>query len=152
MKSFLSLFTLLILFSSFFWDDEEKELKALYLTAEAAMRNEDLSSAKEAYLTILKKIDMKGGSRNGVDWNTYVDLHIQLAECHTSLEEVEEGVKLLTKLLAKMPPAEFTPRIRLYRARLTSLNSQPEQAYLEMRSVIEASPQHDWSRDELSFY
>lgn len=146
------LIALWLLTASFFWEDEEKEIKALHQTAEAAFRDDDFSSAKEAYHTLLKRVDVKGMRKNLIDWSAYVDMVMRYAEACASLEECDEAVHALSKLLSKSPPESLIPRIKLFRARLMSQKSGPQKAFLDMQNVIEALPGHQWSCDELSFY
>jgi len=148
----ISFTSFLLLFCSFFWEDDEREIKALHQMAESAMRDSDFSSAVEAYQTLLKRVDTKEGKKNSVTWSTYIDMVMRLAEAYAATDRMSEGVRVLTELLNKNPPATFAPRIKLYRARLTSQESRPQEAFLEMQSVIEMDSQHDWSREELSFY
>ncbi|MCP5469760.1 MAG: tetratricopeptide repeat protein [Chlamydiales bacterium] len=148
----ISFISVLFLCSSFFWEDDEKEIKALQQMAEAAMRDQDFVSAKEAYTTLIKRVRVSEGKKNVVDWQTYIDIVLRFAEACASLDQCDEGVKALSDLLLKNPPQTFVPRITLFRARLTSQKSEPEKAFLDMQTIIESVPEHDWSPEELSFY
>ncbi len=146
------LLTVFILCSSFFWEDEEKEVRALSQSAEAAMRDADYSSAKELYLSLIKRVDTKSGSKCHVSWQLYVDMHLRLARALEVLDEPEEASRLLAGLLNEKPPDDLTPRIRLTQARLIASQSSPEKAYLDMCSIATLLPMERWSKEDLSFF
>jgi tetratricopeptide (TPR) repeat protein len=153
------LFLLLILFTflnSFFWDDEEKQLRQLHQSSEQAFQKGDIKEAKELYEELLGRItashQKKNTSKYPVDWHTYVDVALRLVACLEELQEQQEAQQVLTTLLNRLPPTEFIPRIKLAKARLATMQDAPKEAYKEMRQLASHYPFELWPSKDLSFY
>src|ERR1700722_11835708 len=151
----LRLFLLLILFSattSFFWEDEEKQLRQLHQSGEMALQKGDFEVAKVAFEELLSRSSILSSQKHHIDWATYVDVSMRLSMCYEELNEKKEAEKILKQLLAKCPPEEFIPRIKLMKARLTAMQESPLDAYLEIRSLASKFPQTDWSSKDRTFF
>lgn len=153
MKKGLILIIVYGLLVSFFWsDDEEKQLRTLHQSAEAAIKKEEFAEAKDSYSELISRIGVNTSQKYSVDWTTYVDIVMRYAEACEALEEMQEGEKALTELLRRHPPEEQIPRIKLMRARLTSSQKAPGDAYQEMVDVVSQLPIEQWRKEDLTFY
>jgi len=153
------IFLLWILFSlttSFFWEDEEKQLRQLHQSAETALHKGDYETAQGAFEELLSRIAVHTTKRSSqkyvVDWPTYVDMTINLATCYEELDHKSQAEDLLARLLTKHPPSEFLPRIRLMKARICAKRESPSEAYSEMQMITKQYPAVQWSNKDLSFY
>jgi tetratricopeptide (TPR) repeat protein len=153
------LFLLLILFTvttSFFWDDEEKQLRQLHQNGESAFGKGEFEVAKGAFEELLGRIIVSArknpSQKYKVDWATYVDVAMRLAACHEELNEKKEAETVLVQLLAKRPPDEFIPPVKLMKARLSATHESPNEAYIEMSAIAAKLPSSHWSGKDLVFF
>lgn len=153
MKSIFFLVISWIVLASFFWsDDEEKQLRTLHQSAEAALKKEAFSDAKEAYGELISRIGVNTSQKYSVEWPTYIDAVIRYAEACEALGEMEEGEKALSRLLLRNPPAAHISRIKLMHARLTASRKSPGEAFREMEEVVAQLPPGEWKKEDLTFY
>ncbi len=142
-------FLLIILFLttvSFFWEDEEKKLRQLHQSAEIAMQGSDFKAAKEAYIELVDRIDIRPSKKYRVDWPTYIDIVIRLTHAYEAMNEIAEAKKTIEVLAALHPPPEFLARIQLIQVRLAARQKSPGRTYVEMKSVISNHPSEEWER------
>lgn len=133
---------------------EEKDLKQLHHTAEAAMGAQNFSAAKEAYERLLEKVTppTSFSRRHRVDWATYVDLVTRLAHTYLALGEYEKGETLLASLLERKMPEEFIPSVKLLQSRFHCSQQSPGDAYLLMKETALQSPMEDWKGEDRSLF
>lgn len=149
------LFLLLILLlttTSFFWEDEEKQLRQLHQSGEAAMLKKEYETAKKAFEELLGRISVVPSPKYQVNWNTYVDVAMRLAQVYDELHEKEEAEKVLALVLAKKPPEALTRQVKLMKAQLAATRASPAEAYFEMNMLSQQFPFEKWSAKELTFY
>ncbi|MCC5832653.1 MAG: tetratricopeptide repeat protein [Chlamydiales bacterium] len=153
MKRLFILLFCWVLFASFFWsDDEEKQLRNLHQSAEAAMKKEEFAEAKEAYGELLCRIGVHTTKKYSVEWETYIDAVMRFAEACEAIGEMQEGENALSMLLARNPPEAHIPRIKLMRARLTASRKSPEEAFKEMGDVLAQLPTNERKKEDLTFF
>lgn len=153
MKRVLVLLVLWTFFTSFFWsDDEEKQLRTLHQSAEAAMKKKEFAEAKEAYGELISRIGVRSTQKYSVEWPTYIDAVWRFAEACEALGELQEGENALSRLLARKPPEAYVPKIKLMRARLTSSQKAPGEAFREMEDVVAQLPTGEWKKEDLTFF
>ena len=149
------LFLLLILLlttTSFFWEDEQKLLRQLNQNGESALLKSDFEAAKKAFEELLGRISVVPSQKYQVDWHTYVDVAMRLAQVYVELEEKEEAQKVLALALAKNPPIELACRLKLMKAQQIATCEAPSEAYFEMNQITQHLPLEKWSCKEISFY
>ncbi len=134
--------------SSFFGKDEEKQIQKLHQNAERAMQSGDFEAAKKAYEDLLGRVDVVASNKYRIDWITYVDTILRLAEAEEKLGHKERGAQRLSQLLLRQLPAELIPRVQLARARLRS----PQEAFQEMKLTASFFPQEYWEKETRSLY
>lgn len=145
----LLLLPLFLLSVSFFWEDEEKQLRQLNQSAEAALQDKRYEEAKKAFSELLGRIDVRASSKYRVDWRTYIDLVTRFAEACDATNDKAEGEKAVSKLLEQGPPPEFLPKIKFLKARLSP---NPEESYAEMKKIITSTGANLWSKQELLLF
>lgn len=149
------LFLLLILFlcvTSFFWEDEEKQLRELHHSGESAFQKRDFEGAKKAFEDLFGRINVGTQQKYQVDWNTYVDIAIRLTLCYEELAQKNEAATLLEDLLSKNLPTPLIPQVKLIRARIKAAQGAPECAYIEMRQIVSCYPMEQWPGRERVFF
>ena len=72
----MRLFCIFLVCCSFFWEDDEKEIKSLAQKGEEAIYSADFKGAKEIYGTLFKKTN---GERGFLSWQSYIDFYIEKA-------------------------------------------------------------------------
>ncbi|MFZ0564807.1 MAG: tetratricopeptide repeat protein [Chlamydiales bacterium] len=153
MKVRLGFFIFLFLITtSFFWEDEEKKLRQLHQNAELAMQEGDFERAKEAYVELIDRIDIRTSQKYQVDWPTYIDSFLRLTEAYESLGNYEEGKQALTKLLDRHPPPRLASRVQLALARLVAREKPAGVAYVNLKSVVHSYPPETWRLEDLSYF
>lgn len=139
------------LLTSFFWsDDEEKQLRTLHQTAEAAIKNENFEEAKRAYGELIGRIGVNTAQKYSVDWPTYIDIVLRYAKACEELNDMHEGEKALARLIAKSPPLELLGPVQLMHARFTAQNKSPGEAFIEMKKI--PTLPETWKKEDLSFF
>lgn len=153
LKSLPALFVWLFLTSFLFWgDDEEKQLQKLHQSAESALQARDFAKAKESYTELLSRVDVYSNEKYKVNWTTYIDTTMRLAETLKALGEIEKASNLLSELIAKSPPGEYLAPIQLSQARLISHHNSPQKAFREMVEISYRYPKEKWKKEEQSFF
>lgn len=153
MKPLPVLLVWLFLTSFLFWgEDEEKQLQKLHQSAESALQVRDFAKAKESYTELLNRIDVYSNEKYKVNWATYIDTVMRLAETFKALGEIEKASNLLADLLAKSPPDEFLAPIKLSQTRLISHHHSPQKAFREMMELSRRYPREKWKKEEQSFF
>ncbi len=148
-------FLLLILFvfsTSFFWEDEEKQLRQLLQAGETALQKKEFEAAKKAFEELFGRIGISSSQKFQVDWRTYIDVANRLATIYEALDEKEEAKRVLSLILAKNPPKELSLPLKLMRARFAATGEAPIDAYLEMKGAAEGLPFEAWPIQEFTFY
>ena len=143
---------LVLIMSSFFWEDEEKKLRQLHQSAEVAMQGGDFETAREAYEELIKRIDMRNPQKYRVDWPTYIDSVLRLTEAYEALGEFEEGKKALSLLLGRKPPSPLLSRVKVAQARLVAREQTPGEAYVNMKYAVSDHSLETWGSTDLSFF
>ena len=149
------LFLLCILFfstTSFFWEDEEKQLQQLHQSGEAAMQKNEFEEAKVAFEELLGRISVNSSKKYRVDWPTYIDLVMRLAITYEELGEINEAEKVLDSLLIKNPPEELSLQAKLARARLSAPQTKPGDVYRQMAEIAKNCSTDVWNNKDLSFF
>jgi len=146
---FLILPLLFVLMTSFWWsEDEEKQLRDLHQNAKLALKENRFEDAKEMYEKLLKKIDPRSPNKYQIDWHTYIDATMCLAEVFEELGESEEGEKVINALLERSPPHDFLPKIELFFARF---RAEGGASYAQMKKIAVNLPVEKWRSEERSF-
>lgn len=143
---------LALISSSFFREDEEKQLRNLHQAAESAMQKKAFKEAKHAYLELLSRVSVCSGKKYNVDWPTYIDLVVRFASVCEELEVPEEAIQAIETLFALQPPLELTPRLQLLSIRLKSPKCEPIDSYVQIQQLIHHFPQEFWTNKEITFF
>jgi tetratricopeptide (TPR) repeat protein len=149
------LFLLLILLlttTSFFWEDEQKQLRQLHQNGELAMQKRDFEAAKKVYEELFNRISIVPSSKYQVDWSTYVDVSVRLAQVYSELQDQAQAEKILSQLIAKNPPPQLVYPAQLMKARLIATLEAPVEGYYEMYQLSKVFPLEFWPNKDVTFF
>lgn len=133
---------------------EEKELRNLHASASTHVKRKEYCQAEKAFESILARIDppFLTTSKYKIDWTTYIDLILRLAETKYSLKEYKDGEHLLLKLIEAHPPEEYLPGVYLLLARYKAIQNDQPSSYLTMLKASQILALEKWKGEDRSFF
>lgn len=130
---------------------EEKELRSLHSSAEAAMIARDFANAKKSYEQILERVDLGEGIKYHVDFLTYADFALRLADAEIQAHDFGLAQRYLTALLARSPPPSYIPLIVLKLGRLLCAQNKPKEAFTLISKHVSLETLKTLPNDDRSF-